>query len=59
MVRSRLLTVQVAARLTASSLPNVDWAEGRPMLRSAAAAVADGRLGYALIAANLPESLHG
>jgi len=59
MVRTRLLTVQVAARLTASPLPNVDWAEVRPMLRSAAAAVADGRLGYALIAATLPESLQG
>ncbi len=59
MVRTRLLTVQVAARLTASPLPNVDWGEVRPMLRSAAAAVADGRLGYALIAATLPESLHG
>ena len=59
MVRTRLLTVQVAARLTALPLPNVDWAEVRPMLRSAAAAVADGRLGYALIAATLPESLQG
>jgi arsenite methyltransferase len=59
MVRTRLLTVQVAVHLTASPLPNVDWAEVRPMLRSAAAAVADGRLGYALIAATLPESLQG
>jgi ubiquinone/menaquinone biosynthesis C-methylase UbiE len=57
MVRTRLLTVQLAARLTAIPLPNVDWAEVRPMLRSAAAAVADGRLGYALIGATSPDSL--
>jgi arsenite methyltransferase len=59
MARARLLTVQVAARLTAVPLPNVDWADVRPMLQSAAAAVADGRLGYALIAATLPESVRG
>ena len=55
MVRTRLVTMQVAARLTAIPVPNLDWAEVRPMLRSAAAAVADGRLGYALIAATSPE----
>ena len=55
-VRTRLLTAQLAARLTAMPLPNVDWAEVRPMLRSAAAAVAEGRLGYALIGATLPDS---
>jgi len=59
MVRTRLLTVQVAARLTTIPLPNVDWAEVRQMVRSAAAAVADGRLGYVLIAATLPDSLPG
>jgi ubiquinone/menaquinone biosynthesis C-methylase UbiE len=56
-VRTRLLTVQFAAVLTAIPLPNVDWAEVRPMLQSAAAAVADGRLGYALIGASSPDSL--
>ncbi len=59
MVRTRLLTVQVASRLTASPLPFIDWGEVRPMLRSAAAAVADARLGYALIAATLRDSLQG
>jgi arsenite methyltransferase len=59
MVRTRLLTVQVAAQLTTVSLPTLDWDEVRPMLRSAAAAVADGRLGYALIAATMPVSLRG
>jgi len=59
MARARLLTVKVAARLTTIPLANVDWADVRPMLRSAAAAVADGRLGYALIAATLPESVQG
>jgi arsenite methyltransferase len=57
MVRTRLLAMQLATRLTAIPLPNLDWGEVRPMLRSAAAAVADGRLGYALIAATLPECL--
>jgi arsenite methyltransferase len=57
MIRTRLLTAQVAARLTAIPLPDIDWGEVRPMLRSAAAAVADRRLGYALIAATLPECL--
>ncbi|MEO6796840.1 MAG: methyltransferase domain-containing protein [Candidatus Dormibacter sp.] len=59
MVRTRLLTVQVAVRLAAVPLPNIDWAEVRPMLQSAAAAVADGSLGYALIAATSPAPLHG
>jgi arsenite methyltransferase len=57
MVRTRLLTMQLGARLTAIPLPDVEWGEVRPMLRSAAAAVADRRLGYALIAATLPECL--
>jgi arsenite methyltransferase len=57
LVRTRLLTAQLAARLTTIALPNLDWAEVRPMLRSAAAAVADGRLGYALIAATWPDPL--
>ncbi len=59
MIRTRLLTVQVAARLTTIPLPNVDWAEVRQMVRSAAAAVADGRLGYVLIATTLADSLPG
>lgn len=56
LVRTRLLTARLAARLTKFPLPNFDWAEIRPMLQSAAAAVADGRLGYALIAASAPAS---
>ena len=50
-VRTRLLTLQLAAELRSFSIPGVDWAQVRLMLRTAAAAVADGSLGYALITA--------
>lgn len=50
-VRTRLLTLQLAVELRSFSIPGVDWAQVRLMLRTAAAAVADGSLGYALITA--------
>ena len=59
MVRTRLLTMQVATRLTALPLPELDWAQVRAMLRSAAAAIADGRLGYVLVGATSIEPTRG
>ena len=53
-VRSRLLMAKVAAQVTAFSLPAIDWVQVRLTLRTAAAAVADGSLGYALITATAP-----
>ncbi len=54
-VRTRLLMAKVAAHLTAAPVPAVDWEQFRLMLRAAAAAIADGSLGYALITATAPE----
>ena len=54
-VRTRLLIAQMAGEVTSLSLPSLDWAQIRLMLRSAAAAIADGSLGYAVITAIGPE----
>ncbi len=53
-VRARLLVTEVAVQLRRLALPGADLAYGRELAAKAAAAVAAGNLGYALIVAAAP-----
>jgi len=61
-IRTKLLGAEMLVKLKKLTLPGaIDFAAAKGMVRAAAAAVADGTLGYALVVAakGIPEPVDG
>jgi arsenite methyltransferase len=54
-IRTRLLGAELLAKLKKIDLPGADFDQAKTLARAAAAAIAAGRLGYAIVTATKPE----